>query len=157
MSQKYPGGIINKTAPVTVGPVDGEGGSAPGVWTLEQALALQKQGLWPKPLIPKQLLSWGRNYRGELGQNDTTSRSSPVQVGALVNWAQVGAGVSHSLATKSDGTLWSWGRNNRGQLGLNDTINTSSPVQVGATTGWYEVDGGYQHSLSSKTNGTLWA
>ena len=50
MSQKYPGGIISTTAPVTVGPVDGEGGSAPGVWTLEQALALQKQGLWPKPV-----------------------------------------------------------------------------------------------------------
>ena len=89
MSQKYPGGIISKTAPVTVGPVDGEGGSAPGVWTLTQALELNKQNLWPKPLIPKALYSWGRNNLGQLGLGDTVYRSSPVQVGALTTWTSL--------------------------------------------------------------------
>ena len=39
MSQRYPGGVISKSAPVVVGPTGSppEGGSAPGIWTLEQA------------------------------------------------------------------------------------------------------------------------
>ena len=37
MSDRYPGGLIRKTPPTITPPVDGEGGSAPGIWTLEQA------------------------------------------------------------------------------------------------------------------------
>jgi hypothetical protein len=45
MSQKFPGGIISKTAPVPTGPF--EDGTAPGVWTLEQQAEFVKQGIWP--------------------------------------------------------------------------------------------------------------
>jgi alpha-tubulin suppressor-like RCC1 family protein len=44
------------------------------------------------------LWSWGRNEFGQLGQNDTIDRSSPVQVGSLSIWSKVGTGLSHSLA-----------------------------------------------------------
>ena len=47
MSGKWPGGIISKTAPTVTGPTDGEGGSASGIWTLDQAADYEKQGLWP--------------------------------------------------------------------------------------------------------------
>lgn len=158
MSQKYPGGIISKTAPVTVGPVDGEGGSAPGIWTLDQALELQKQNLWPKPPLPKQLWSWGYNNVGELGLNNTNSASSPVQVGALTIWEQVAAGRQHCLAVQNNGTLWSWGNNNSGQLGRGALgVYVSSPTQVGALTNWYLVAAGNSISFSIKTDGTLWA
>lgn len=50
MSTRYPGGILSKTAPV---PTGGESGTAPGVWTLEQAAYYIKQGQWPIPYIPK--------------------------------------------------------------------------------------------------------
>ena len=43
MSERYPGGIISKTAPtVTASPP-----SAPGVWTLDQQAVYQKAGTWP--------------------------------------------------------------------------------------------------------------
>jgi alpha-tubulin suppressor-like RCC1 family protein len=161
MSQKYPGGIISKTPPVTVGPVDGEGGSAPGVWTLEQALELQKQNLWPKPVIPKELWSWGRNSDGELGLNDTNSRNSPVQVGSANDWKSAarggGGGLYRSHAIKSTGTLWSWGKNTNGQLGLTDTIDRSSPVQIGALSVWRTVAAGSYASFAIRTSGTLWS
>ena len=45
MSERFPGGIISKTAPVPTGPY--ETGTAPGVWTLDPQAAFDKQGIWP--------------------------------------------------------------------------------------------------------------
>lgn len=43
-----------------------------------------------------------------------------------------GGGYGHSVALKSDGTVWAWGLNSQGQLGTNMTSTTpsTSPVQV---------------------------
>jgi alpha-tubulin suppressor-like RCC1 family protein len=82
------------------------------------------------------LWSWGRNYNGQLGLNDTANRSSPVQVGALTTWSKVATGAQHCLAIKTNGTLWSWGYNHRGQLGIENINKYSSPVQIGALTKW---------------------
>lgn len=46
MSERYPGGYITKNAPQ---PTGGESGTAPGVWTLEEAAEYQKAGTWPAP------------------------------------------------------------------------------------------------------------
>jgi alpha-tubulin suppressor-like RCC1 family protein len=45
------------------------------------------------------LWTWGAGADGRLGQNNTTYRSSPVQVGALTNWSKVSAGSNFCLAT----------------------------------------------------------
>jgi alpha-tubulin suppressor-like RCC1 family protein len=55
---------------------------------------------------------------GRLGQNNTTYVSSPVQIPGTT-WNALSGGSGHSLATKTDGTLWSWGNNLFGQLGQN--------------------------------------
>jgi alpha-tubulin suppressor-like RCC1 family protein len=165
VSQKYPGGIISKTPPVTTGPnAEGEGGSAPGIWTLEQALELQKQNLWPKPPIPRELYVAGSNNNGQLGLGNTIGRSSPVQVGALTNWSNVSLSQSHVLAVNNEGALYAWGENNNGQLGLGNTVNRSSPVQVGALTNWSGAAAGGVaqagigvQSAAIKTDGTLWS
>jgi alpha-tubulin suppressor-like RCC1 family protein len=94
------------------------------------------------------LWTWGRNISGQLGQNISysISRSSPVQVGALTDWAQVSAGLYICAAIKTNGTIWSWGNNSSGQLGLNDVANRSSPVQVGALTTWSSIGQGFSRS-----------
>ena len=47
------------------------------------------------------LWSWGQNSYGRLGLGDTTSRSSPVQVGTLTNWSSIAGGGVHTLAKQS--------------------------------------------------------
>jgi alpha-tubulin suppressor-like RCC1 family protein len=156
MSDRYPGGLIRKTPPTITPPVDGEGGSAPGIWTLEQASYYQGTGEWPKKVFPRQLYAWGRNIIGEIGDGTTINASSPVQVGSE-SWKAIGSGDNHSLAIKSNGTLWAWGQGDQGQLGQSDIIQRSSPVQIGALTTWSVISAGRDNSFGIKTDGTLWA
>ncbi len=159
MSGKWPGGFIKKTAPVVVGPVDGEGGTASGIWTLDQAADYEKQGLWPKPLVYRELWGIGGNESyGQLGiLNGNFNVSSPVQVGTLTTWLRSAAGYHHSIFTKSDGTMWGVGRNTNGQLAQGNTTLYTSPVQVGALTTWSKISSGSYFSAATKTDGTLWA
>ena len=107
---------------------------------------------------------WGTGGTGQLGQGNTTSYSSPVQVGGLTTWASIGPGSETdaansmwSMAIKTDGTLWAWGKNANGQLGNGNTTNYSSPIQIGALTTWIQVLGGRKSSYARKTDGTIWA
>lgn len=50
----------------------------------------------------------------------------------LTDVTAVAAGVSHSLALKSDGTIWTWGENSSGQLGDGTETLRATPVQVRA-------------------------
>ncbi len=106
------------------------------------------------------LYAWGLNTGGRLGLNDTISRSSPVQVGALTSWSKLAIGGSTSSTTngaiKTDGTLWLWGGNSYGQLGLNDTTTRSSPIQVPSSTNWASLAINQQCTAAIKTDGTLW-
>tara|TARA_R110000824_G_scaffold356375_1_gene543634 strand:+ start:276 stop:1520 length:1245 start_codon:yes stop_codon:yes gene_type:complete len=161
MSDRYPGGLIRKTPPTVTPPVNGEGGSAPGIWTLEQASYYQGIGEWPKPTLPRELYTWGSGSNGQLGLGfaESVNVSSPTQVGSLISWSKVsGAGRNaFSFAIKPDNTLWTWGLNTSGQLGTNDLLSRSSPVQIGALTNWAEVSTNTLTSLAVKTDGTLWA
>ena len=103
--------------------------------------------------------AWGRNTYGQLGDNTTTVRSSPVSiVGGFTDWIQIDGGRYHAIGVRSNGTAWSWGRNNYGQLGTNNTTNISSPVSVvGGFTDWVQVSGGNLFSVLRRNDGTIWA
>jgi alpha-tubulin suppressor-like RCC1 family protein len=92
--------------------------------------------------------AWGNNSGGRLGNNATTSTSSPVSVvGGFTNWCQVSANA-HSLAVRTSGSAWAWGANNCGQLGDCTLTNRSSPVSVvGGFTNWCQVSAGNAHSV----------
>lgn len=100
---------------------------------------------------------WGAGNYGQLGQNDTVSRSSPVQVGAATDWASGTVGQRCMMVIKTGGALWSWGRNSGYQLGFNDNFNKSSPQQVGALTNWRQVKGFNSLGVAVKTDNTLWS
>ena len=102
------------------------------------------------------LYSWGYNGGGELGVNNKTKYSSPVQVGTDTTWSKIGAGTEGSgMVIKNDGTLWTWGKSSYGALAQNNQTQYSSPKQVPGTT-WNEVAGQQQGMTAIKTDGTLW-
>ncbi len=100
-----------------------------------------------------QLLAWGKNNSGQLGDGTTTDRSNAVSVASHVVAASPGA--YHSLFVKGDGTLWAMGEAGNGQLGVWPATNRSSAIFV--TNHVVAVAGGFEHSLFVKDNGTLWA
>ena len=78
------------------------------------------------------LWAWGSNSEGKLGTGSSSYsfsyQSTPIQV--MDNVAAVSAGYGHTLALKSDGTLWGWGDNYSGQLGTGPMGTTDSPVNI---------------------------
>lgn len=114
---------------------------------------------------------WAWGFSGFLGNTaDTTHQSSPLQVlggesGSpyLSDIVAISVGESHSLALRSDGTVWSWGFGEYGQLGIGTTYNELTPVQVlgGESGGAYLTDiiavsAGLWHSLALRADGTVW-
>ncbi|MBI4710624.1 MAG: hypothetical protein HY759_05945 [Nitrospirae bacterium] len=61
-----------------------------------------------------------------------TQRLTPAQIGTENVWVFVEGGRDHSIASKSDGTIWAWGWNGYGQLGDETISHKYSPVQVTA-------------------------
>jgi alpha-tubulin suppressor-like RCC1 family protein len=103
------------------------------------------------------VMVWGANESGQLGDGSTTRRTTPVlaSIGGVV---AVAAGGAHSLAIKSNGTAWAWGANGFGQLGNGGTINSAAPVAIiSLGSGVGLIAAGENHSLAVKSGGALFS
>lgn len=139
--------IVDRSSPVQVGSLTTWSSCSNGTFF---SVAIKTNGsMW----------SCGVNSIGQLGQNIASSinRSSPVQIGALTTWSRVSCGGNHSVASKTDGTLWAWGSNAYGQLGINSQIDRSSPVQIGALTTWTKAECGGNFVVARRIDGSLWS
>jgi len=107
---------------------------------------------------------WGDNSRGQLGVGSAVpSVAAPVRVGTETNWAAVSAGDFHTLALKTDGSLWGWGDNSTGQVGDGSVVPGIQylPLQIvlpspSANNDWVAIAAGGGHSLALKSNRTVW-
>jgi len=99
---------------------------------------------------------WGYNDEGQLGDNSTTRRTSPVPV----SWpgggaaAAVAAGGGHTCAIASGGGALCWGDNGYGQLGDGTTARRLTPVAVaGLAEGVRALAAGFDHTCALLSGG----
>jgi len=77
--------------------------------------------------------AWGDNDNGQLGDNTTSQRLVPIQVGGLLSGKTVisiASGYSCSAAVTSDGAIYTWGYNGYGQLGDGSNLQRQLPSAV---------------------------
>ena len=105
------------------------------------------------------LWAWGDNEFGQLGlgfvttKDITTKVSAASQVGNDKDWVSVVAGYAHSVALKSNGTLWGWGLNEDGQVPKNGSTNaTTIPIQIGVDNGWTSITAGDYFTMALRPN-----
>ena len=65
------------------------------------------------------------------------------------------AGDRHTIAVKSNGTLWAWGWSYYGQLGDATNTDRNEPVQVQNLQNIKSIIAGKYHSLA--LDGSIWA
>lgn len=111
-----------------------------------------------KPTSGNAIKAWGYNATGQLGDNSTISRYTPVDAQGI--WlggvSQVAAGCNHSLAvTDSDNKLKAWGQNTSGQIGDGTTDYRITPVPVPGITGVQIVTGGREHTAALLGDNTV--
>jgi alpha-tubulin suppressor-like RCC1 family protein len=76
---------------------------------------------------------------------------------SLPGLSTIAAGHSHTVALRSDGSLWTWGTNSFGQLGQGATLSASEPKRVGNENSWLGVAAGDYFTIALRVDGTLWA
>jgi alpha-tubulin suppressor-like RCC1 family protein len=103
--------------------------------------------------------SWGSNILGQLGDNTTLSRRTPVAiVGNLKTFCHISSGLAYfAVALDNRGRAWAWGNNGNGQLGDNTVISRRTPVSVlGAIKTFCKIFAGNSHVTAIDKNGRIW-
>jgi alpha-tubulin suppressor-like RCC1 family protein len=103
------------------------------------------------------VVSWGDNESGQLGNGSTETSNVPVAVTGLSGVKAIAAGANHSLALLNNGTVMAWGANEGGQLGNGTTTGSEVPVAVKGLTGVKAIAAGGAHSLALLNNGKVMA
>ncbi|MFG2112171.1 Ig-like domain repeat protein [Streptomyces sp. NPDC048718] len=140
------------------------------VATLTAATAFGLAGLAAPPGSAAQapptddVLAWGQNTYGQLGDGTTTRRLTPVAVDLpagvrLTEVSGAAGGGWYSLGLTSDHRVLAWGRGDSGQLGDGANTNSSTPVEVDIPDGVEitDIDAGFDFGYALTSEGRVLA
>ena len=115
------GSIIDKLTPV---PVSNLSSGVTAIAASNHTVALKSDGsVW----------AWGYNAYGQLGDDSIIDKLTPVPVSNLSSGVvAIAAGRYHTVALKSNSSVWAWGSNGYGQLGDGTRTSSSIPVLTSA-------------------------
>ncbi|HEX9065534.1 MAG TPA: hypothetical protein VF843_10525, partial [Streptosporangiaceae bacterium] len=159
--------------------------------------ALARTGIGPGG----QVWTWGTNIWGQLGDGTSTGPehcpvnhnppsasdvcstipvgvTGPGGTGRLNGVVAISAGDNHTVALRSDGTVWSWGLNDLGQLGIGNssgpgtckpysnfkaTACSTSPVEAvgrggtGVLNHIVAIAAGEDYTIAVRSDGSVWS
>ena len=99
-------------------------------------------------------MCWGSNVFGQVGNNASVTRTSPIPVSPDTDWAALSVGSFHSCALKVNGSLYCWGKGADYALGTGSAANAMVPTRVNGT--WTSVSCGDKHTCATDAAGLLW-
>ena len=128
-----------------------DNGSASGTLTVTASGSNQP------PPTSSDLLAWGRNNEGELGNGSNSDSNLPVAVSNLSGVTSMAGGDYYSIALQNDGTVWAWGDNGHHFLGDGTSTPSNTPVQVSGLSNITAISARRLHSLALDNDGNVWA
>lgn len=93
-----------------------------------------------------------------LSPNGITSQDFEARKASSLHRASIAAGGIHSLALKTNGSLWAWGSNYDEQLGVGElhVLKSITPLRVGTGSNWRSLAAGLENTLALQADGTMW-
>jgi len=109
-----------------------------------------------------EMLAWGHNAFGELGDKTEVRKLTPVSVVdtnevPLSGVTSIAAGRYHSLAVNSTGKVLTWGYNSSGQLGDGTEIDHMLPIVLAELSDIKDVIATKETSFAIKTDGQIYS
>ena len=104
-----------------------------------------------------EVLCWGNNSFGQLGDGAKENKVTPVAVDRLPSGVTaISAGGDHTCALLTTGEVFCWGSNVYGQLGDGANSSKTTPVAVNELhSGVAAIGAGYVHTCALTTDGAV--
>jgi len=99
------------------------------------------------------VICWGPNDVGELGDNTTTSRSTPAPISSSLSFSAVSTGTSYTCALATTGEIYCWGLSADGRLGDGTAHTALAPIKVAGTVSFTALSTGGGHTCAISTSG----
>lgn len=103
-----------------------------------------------------EVLCWGDNDLGQLGDGSTTDYYAGKKIDGLDNVQELAAGGDHFCARRQNGTALCWGANSHGQVGDGTNGNNRlAPVEVDTLAGASHIGAGARHTCAVIAGGAV--
>ena len=102
-----------------------------------------------------ELWVWGRNQLGQLALGNTGNKNEPQRIGS--GWAYASGGWAHTVARRTDGSIWGAGEIRRHDLNQLVKNYGNQFARIGNDNNWSVIQATHSAVFGIRSDGSLWA